>query len=197
MKSRSSSFQLTRLAWGEPQSVVYEVQKLLISTHSPRVGRTSGQTTKARDFSNFNSLAPRGANLYDVIIADLFANFNSLAPRGANPPDGGGFFNSKEFQLTRPARGEPHYALDHKRIYRFQLTRPARGEPFGAIAWFKHGEISTHSPRAGRTEEMGRMSQRDVEISTHSPRAGRTNFRFRWTAWARYFNSLAPRGADT
>ena len=78
-------------------------------------------------------------------------NFNSLAPCGANPDVAQRFDVGDPFQLTRPVRGEP-----------------ASNNPFLDIA-----QISTHSPRAGRTEcgHQNRLIDTD-------------------------FNSLAPCGAN-
>ena len=55
----------------------------------------------------------------------------------------------------------------------FQLTRPVWGEPAFGIADDNNGEISTHSPRVGRTR-TNHTYQQGLEISTHSPRVGRT-----------------------
>ena len=101
-------------------------------------------------------------------------DFNSLAPCGAN-----------------------HVLQTISRDYRtFQLTRPVWGEPFANNAPFYRVDISTHSPRVGRTRHAKRsgsstrpfqltrpvwgeprsvVSDRSTAaISTHSPRVGRT-----------------------
>ena len=48
-------------------------------------------------------------------------------------------------------RGEPFVRRDVRKIDTFQLTRPVRGEPVEINATRYGLEISTHSPRAGRT----------------------------------------------
>ena len=55
-------FQLTRPVWGEPDLLLLAWAKTRISTHSPRVGRTSPSFTCLGRESYFNSLAPCGAN---------------------------------------------------------------------------------------------------------------------------------------
>ena len=55
-------FQLTRPVWGEPYVARYTTKKMFISTHSPRVGRTPLPLDKYFILSDFNSLAPCGAN---------------------------------------------------------------------------------------------------------------------------------------
>ena len=80
-------FQLTRPVWGEPRLNLNLNRKTLISTHSPRVGRTN-QRTKA-------------------LLRNL--HFNSLAPCGANHAAALGRCVRRQFQLTRPVWGEPQY----------------------------------------------------------------------------------------
>ena len=55
-------FQLTRPVWGEPSLHRHLGSKDPISTHSPRVGRTPLEPISEEMLSNFNSLAPCGAN---------------------------------------------------------------------------------------------------------------------------------------
>ena len=100
---------------------------------------------------NFNPLAPHGANRDKKRAALENNNFNSLAPRGANL----GFVS-----------------IGHS-VCKFQLTRPAWGEPQIADAQYMAMNISTHSPRVGRTHR-------------NSPN----------TITRTHFNSLAPRGAN-
>ena len=59
-------------------------------------------------------------------------DFNSLAPCGANPV-------RQIFELF---------------LERFQLTRPVWGEPVGRPAKNQIFNISTHSPRVGRTHQQ-------------------------------------------
>ena len=78
-------FQLTRPVRGEPVRKSQETTVKIISTHSPRAGRT---------LSIFSSCSCN-------------CNFNSLAPCGANRCGGCGDKRGEKFQLTRPVRGEP------------------------------------------------------------------------------------------
>ena len=190
-----------------------------ISTHSPRVGRTVMDRNTVSHFSDFNSLAPCGANRWYFwtsltftlisthsprvgrtgaysLTSDSDSNFNSLAPCGAN-----------------------HILLIIRRnTNKFQLTRPVWGEPNGLLCSFRHTSISTHSPRVGRTRlsrGMGRVSlyfnslapcganpeeqlhnNQRKQISTHSPRVGRTKEVPMTVQTIVHFNSLAPCGAN-
>ena len=122
-----------------------------ISTHSPRAGRTNLHSSIGGSNTDFNSLAPCGANR--VLCA-----YKSHLPT---------------FQLTRPVRGEP---VDRPRCvswFSFQLTRPVRGEPLSLCVRSARWRISTHSPRAGRTNALIQPFYNSV-----------------------YFNSLAPCGAN-
>ena len=101
------TFQLTRPAWGEPHSVVAHERNRIISTHSPRVGRTQRPHSWSCVQQYFNSLAPRGANLLLQLFARRMRHFNSLAPRGANLEFFIIYGLGVKFQLTRPAWGEP------------------------------------------------------------------------------------------
>ncbi len=158
VNSYDCKFQLTRPAGGEPEFIRQPHNQRRVSTHSPRGGRTATLGELLRQLGRFNSLAPRGANPdRDVEESDylkvsthsprggrtvsgdfscrFFGCFNSLAPRGANPVCGNSEFCSIcEFQLTRPAGGEPCESIERERLQdRFQLTRPAGGEPFSGI----------------------------------------------------------------
>ena len=78
-------FQLTRPVWGEPPSTANGWTETTISTHSPRVGRTGHAWRRIEAVTDFNSLAPCGANPSITV-------------------DAGSCFR---FQLTRPVWGEP------------------------------------------------------------------------------------------
>ena len=105
--SCSTSFQLTRPVWGEPANLLRQRLQQMISTHSPRVGRTT--------FTRFNSS-----------VASIF-------------------------QLTRPVWGEPLQGAQVHFDRQFQLTRPVWGEPQSLAKHRLRQQISTHSPRVGRT----------------------------------------------
>ena len=81
-----SPFQLTRPVWGEPDADIKAVFALMISTHSPRVGRTEDRPRAVVFTQDFNSLAPCGANHCSIAYSPI----------------------RLLFQLTRPVWGEPH-----------------------------------------------------------------------------------------
>ena len=60
--STGLGFQLTRPVWGEPSSSLIASIASVISTHSPRVGRTFALPDFGIPLADFNSLAPCGAN---------------------------------------------------------------------------------------------------------------------------------------
>ena len=122
-------FQLTRPVWGEPAAARLVVFCLVISTHSPRVGRTRLKEYFSKKTDNFNSLAPCGAN--PLIPLRLACTI--------------------KFQLTRPVWGEPKVCVLPANTPAFQLTRPVWGEPISRGSVLARDIISTHSPRVGRT----------------------------------------------
>ena len=167
-------FQLTRPVRGEPDIRRHGLNTVTFQLTRPVRGEPRRLVWQHVHVSNFNSLAPCGANLFILcrvcsitIISThspragrtfpswrstcYLVNFNSLAPCGAN--------------LTILLRLCPNR--------KFQLTRPVRGEPLPSAQILKNHEISTHSPRAGRTRQ------------TYLPFFDYANF-----------NSLAPCGAN-
>ena len=107
LEALQSIFQLTRPVWGEPARGGTRYREIIISTHSPRVGRTSlkiRQRTPARQFQltrpvwgepgdsnsrillySISTHSPRvGRTPRRCIAAAIDIYFNSLAPCGAN-----------------------------------------------------------------------------------------------------------------
>ena len=115
---------------GEPHSASFSLFCCIISTHSPRAGRTCFAGVANFCYYHFNSLAPCGANRRTCVCVRCKAYFNSLAPCGANLLPHKSFLDVRKFQLTRPVRGEPTLLTLVRLPSIFQLTRPVRGEPF-------------------------------------------------------------------
>ena len=167
-------FQLTRPVWGEPLVTDEKTHEHPISTHSPRVGRTKQVKDGLGSMSDFNSLAPCGANPRGGTRYREIINFNSLAPCGANL-----FFRAcngvhSKFQLTRPVWGEPRvYPLSARVRANFNSLAPCGANLAILFHSLEAFGISTHSPRVGRT-------RRNQELAQGIPN----------------FNSLAPCGAN-
>ena len=183
------------------------------------MGRTVGSDLRLRVGSDFNSLAPCGANQCLRGVRACRVDFNSLAPCGANPDRLRSSCPSSRFQLTRPVWGEPKpevfdfLGISHfnslapcganqlpKPIAetgnKFQLTRPVWGEPC-CKPQAVQGQFSFQLTRPVWGEPCCYCSSAtSSKISTHSPRVGRT-FRFSLSrSSCQYFNSLAPCGAN-
>ena len=159
---------------GEPLSPCLGYKICQISTHSPRAGRTrtcNGVHNKKIPISTHSPRAGRTRQTDGH--ARPYRHFNSLAPCGAN--------------LTQSSRTGA--------IQSFQLTRPVRGEPLPPLTTGRHFEISTHSPRAGRTFLQGCKVDRVSHFNSLAPcganRVGTERLRP-----CRHFNSLAPCGAN-
>ena len=195
--ARTAKFQLTRPVWGEPSNLCLLYCIYHISTHSPRVGRTSDSRSSTFHVKYFNSLAPCGANPGIRWYAFASCYFNSLAPCGANPTTGARDTTMSQFQLTRPVWGEPIIAVLRSIllvnfnslapcganlfapfspslcIFSFQLTRPVWGEPRLRVAGI-HPDIHFNS------------------LAPCGANPGGVRFRNLF----RHFNSLAPCGAN-
>ena len=126
-------FQLTRPVWGEPPRESCRCRARSISTHSPRVGRTA----RAEQH---------------ICHAGYF---NSLAPCGANPELGIYLPMQNSFQLTRPVWGEPERDARGGTRYRdFNSLAPCGANLGSVVNNLLRRNISTHSPRAGRTPNI-------------------------------------------
>ena len=124
---------------------------------------------------NISTHSPRVGRTNSTTDAKPFGyHFNSLAPCGAN----------LDIRRLGPSIGT------------FQLTRPVWGEPPVFKASSSDLNISTHSPRVGRTALPFRAYALIWNISTHSPRVGRTELAWQRSEQSAHFNSLAPCGAN-
>ena len=123
-------FQLTRPVWGEPQAQLDDLVAKVISTHSPRVGRTLSDRFLSC-FWNISTHSPRvGRTMNKIIIIGNVTNFNSLAPCGANQGRLGQTSTYQAISTHSPRVGRTavsHMCLTAHR--KFQLTRPVWGEP--------------------------------------------------------------------
>ena len=126
-----NSFQLTRPTRGEPRACYARSHSFSISTHSPHAGRTADGVTTYTYTDDFNSLAPRGANLGRTTQ----------------------FLMLHGFQLTRPTRGEPIQSCYQTNLQIISTHSPHAGRTGRILMTRKKKWISTHSPHAGRTVE--------------------------------------------
>ena len=147
---------------------------MIISTHSPRVGRTYSENCFQVFHHNFNSLAPCGANPpFPVIRIEKYC-ISTHSPRvGRTTIKHCSLQKRRYFNSLAPCGANRHIACIVSLCPSFQLTRPVWGEPRNAIQGCKSRKISTHSPRVGRTRLSTMLS---------CPLG--------------YFNSLAPCGAN-
>ena len=123
-------------------------------------------------------------------------DFNSLAPCGANHLPRTKIADERGFQLTRPVWGEPEMILRSLYNDEFQLTRPVWGEPRCQAAEQRPAEYFNSLAPCGANQSVETLLRNKRNISTHSPRVGRTAGRGGRMVLQRYFNSLAPCGAN-
>ena len=203
---------------GRTPSAAMSTLVSIVSTHSPRGGRTGLSPHRSTGGGCFNSLAPRGANLFFAASRSRRKSFNSLAPRGANLDRRSDYRQNFRFNSLAPRGANRRRRTSTSTVRQFQLTRPAGGEPVYLLTAQQAADVSTHSPRGGRTPTHP-IKITESNVSTHSPRGGRTSLRrigsslhysFQLTRPAGgepsrrritcinsiSFNSLAPRGAN-
>ena len=75
------AFQLTRPVRGEPISIVSPLSAMIISTHSPRAGRTFCIPHFLSLSCHFNSLAPCGANPLIFRVVTAVREISTHSPR--------------------------------------------------------------------------------------------------------------------
>ena len=159
--------------WGEPRPKLASRRGIYISTHSPRVGRTLQKVAQV-GFAVISTHSPRvGRTFLIFVLLGAPLNFNSLAPCGANLHRYSLPLYNAQFQLTRPVWGEPRSEIRYSTSAEISTHSPRVGRTANAAASRSLPIISTHSPRVGRTLACGVIHARP-EISTHSPRVGRT-----------------------
>ena len=139
--------------WGEPGWRLYACEHKRISTHSPRVGRTTAHapinsTMRAFQLTrpvwgepvtdvliirfghNFNSLAPCGANLLVVRYGHLYKRISTHSPRvGRTLSPCPRRFVICYFNSLAPCGANRNRRADNQVRTQFQLTRPVWGEP--------------------------------------------------------------------
>ena len=129
---------------------------LIISTHSPRVGRTILVSLALAKMTHFNSLAPCGANR---IVIDRYIDRSAISthsPRvGRTPKRSIAFCMDIYFNSLAPCGANRKRRANWKTYTEFQLTRPVWGEPLPEMDPTLNDDISTHSPRVGRTPGRG------------------------------------------
>ena len=193
---RWRQFQLTRPVWGEPGVCCVRTNHTYISTHSPRVGRTKGSASPRKARTNFNSLAPCGANPFLSFYCIFFLYFNSLAPCGANRGYCGKLTDSKTFQLTRPVWGEPGAEIVATSLQPISTHSPRVGRTLGSLYTTQQTNAFQLTRPVWGEPIMQYIPYQQDHISTHSPRVGRTNLRKNTLLSRKDFNSLAPCGAN-
>ena len=124
---------------------------ILISIHSPRMGRDQAVAKAKEQQHAFQSTLPAwGETSHGNLGGELGIYFNPLSPHGERP--------------ALPAPFPP--------IFLFQSTLPAWGETREQVSPEWLAIISIHSPRMGRDIQAKTKNSR-VTISIHSPRMGR------------------------
>ena len=194
------TFQLTRPVWGEPEPDMLTAPVNVISTHSPRVGRTARLYSYAPHSVHFNSLAPCGANRYPRRTRRSYIAFQLTRPVWGEPRVNMTMVSDPYISTHSPrvgrtaAQGKPQAYQGH-----FNSLAPCGANPPVSRTGSSRGYFNSLAPcGANRTKltgeplpssfqltrpVWGEPSAKAVDgggryISTHSPRVGRTPRRF-------------------
>ena len=159
---------------GEPFGFATVVECAVISTHSPRAGRTELCSVFVNRNLHFNSLAPCGANLCRL-------EYQS---------------SQQQFQLTRPVRGEPVSWLFSTSALWISTHSPRAGRTRARDIRLPVAENFNSLAPCGANPNTACNDVNRSGISTHSPRAGRTSAYPLRARERKHFNSLAPCGAN-
>ena len=128
-------------------------QKGYISTHTPHAGRDEFRTLVESLDENFYSHAPCGARPAQA-EKELAAkqNFYSHAPCGARRDAKINDTGKERFLLTRPMRGATEHTRIRKQTKTISTHTPHAGRDEDIVVWSKGRYISTHTPHAGRDD---------------------------------------------
>ena len=165
----SSLFQSTRPSRGETQPQGHQARSPEISIHSPLAGRDIVQQWED-EYNRFQSTRPsRGETTADANVLET-VKFQSTRPsRGET---GGAQVIARDFRHFNPLAPRGARRLRPKSIStrpQFQSTRPSRGETVFVEGYGFYGDISIHSPLAGRDSKIAQNHARDYCNSHNQP----------------------------
>ncbi len=157
---------------GRDVSIISQAKLKRISIHSPRVGRDKKNVGYCKDILLFQSTLPVWGE----------TNFLKLLKL------------SDIISIHSPRVGRDSNNITYKtQCIVFQSTLPVWGETVTAHHTRRRDLISIHSPRVGRDSVYMQMLQHK-KISIHSPRVGRDLLLRALALLLLYFNPLSPCG---
>ena len=122
-------FQLTRPVWGEPAIINREIYFSGISTHSPRVGRTTLRQMLSPSAIKFQLTRPVWGEPLELNSIFVTQDISTHSPLWGEPH--GFFLLVKRFKISTPSPRVGRTANPPRQVGRqgeFQLTRPVWGE---------------------------------------------------------------------
>ena len=175
--SKYRRFQLTRPVWGEPEVFMSNMILKRISTHSPRVGRTSSRRSSISMQPQFQLTRPVWGEPRQFSETKIIATISTHSPRvGRTEPRPKIGQIVIVFQLTRPVWGEPggKNCLGRRATAHFNSLAPCGANPKNVITPLSREKFQLTRPVWGEPSRLRMVSDRCL-ISTHSPRVGRTS----------------------
>ena len=192
-------FQSTRPAWGETVVIVYIRVFLVISIHSPRVGRDHFDLFNMAANIEFQSTRPAwgetclscqlsarviisihsprvGRDLGLLIVKSDNINFNPLAPRGARPRSGSRHSGWTPYFNPLAPRGARRLSMRcSQTAWRFQSTRPAWGETrTGFTPSRSESNFNPLAPRGARLSNQPHFQGASLFFQSTRPAWGET-----------------------
>ncbi len=152
----------------------YITVNLVISIHSPRVGRDGARMIFLQCRMNFNPLSPRGERHINIALTAALEKISIHSPRvGRDRILISSRTKDELFQSTLPAWGETiiYTMLDY--IIIISIHSPRVGRDFGVPYFFLSVPISIHSPRVGRDVLYDMIYIGCINFNPLSPRGER------------------------
>ena len=117
-------FQSTLPAWGETAAAAELTEKVVISIHSPRMGRDLRILRTKRPGHHFNPLSPHGERLTEATRRAMAEGFQSTLPAWGETKHVIVVKLGMQFQSTLPAWGETNFRIRAQRLRNFNPLSP-------------------------------------------------------------------------
>ena len=196
-KPSQGEFQSTLPAWGETADDCARVLALLISIHSPRMGRDIQRERALYAGEDFNPLSPHGERHGIALVPQRAEQFQSTLPAWGETKECRRKTDEHGISIHSPRMGRDVELVHEGRLLvDFNPLSPHGERPATVWALSAREKISIHSPRMGRDRIVGRSRWASANFNPLSPHGERR--RSRWSApWPKGFQSTLPAWGET
>ena len=157
---------------GETQDHVVDLAKMVFQSTLPMRGETTGRGLKRRSPAISIHSPHAGRDFLDGILGKYAKDFNPLSPCGERRWVMRSNGHLSLFQSTLPMRGETELISQGATLVSFQSTLPMRGETRMSFPMMRSSRFQSTLPMRGETKRLSAFSVYG-DISIHSPHAGR------------------------